>query len=42
MGPATRRSIAFAANLRDLTWRERLKNLVPLLEEVSRVRVTVH
>jgi sugar transferase (PEP-CTERM/EpsH1 system associated) len=42
IAPATRRSIAFAANLRDLTWRERLKNLVPLLEEVSRVRVTVH
>jgi glycosyltransferase involved in cell wall biosynthesis len=42
MGPTTRRSIAFASNLRDLTWRERLKNLVPLLEEVSRARVTVH
>ena len=42
MSPTTRRSIAFASNLRELTWRERLKNLVPLLEEVSRVRVTVH
>jgi polysaccharide biosynthesis protein PslH len=42
MGPATRRGIAFASNLRDLTWRERLKHLVPLLEEASRARVTVH
>jgi sugar transferase (PEP-CTERM/EpsH1 system associated) len=42
MGPAARREMAFAANLRELTWRERLRNLVPLLEEVSRVRVTVH
>jgi sugar transferase (PEP-CTERM/EpsH1 system associated) len=40
--PAARRSMAFDANLRELTWRERLKNLVPLLEEVSRQRVTVH
>jgi sugar transferase (PEP-CTERM/EpsH1 system associated) len=42
MSPAARRNIAASANLRELTWRERLKNLVPLLEEVSRVRVTVH
>ena len=42
MPPAVRRNIAFSANLRELTWRERLKNLMPLLEEVSRVRVTVH
>jgi sugar transferase (PEP-CTERM/EpsH1 system associated) len=42
MPPATRRGIAGAANLRALTWPERLKHLVPLLEEVSRVRVTVH
>ena len=40
--PAARRSLAFNANLRELTWRERLKNLVPLLEEVARLRVTVH
>ena len=42
MPAATRRGIAFAANLLELSWSERLKNLVPLLEEVSRVRVTVH
>jgi sugar transferase (PEP-CTERM/EpsH1 system associated) len=40
--PEARRSMAFDANLRELTWRERLKSLVPLLEEVSRLRVTVH
>jgi sugar transferase (PEP-CTERM/EpsH1 system associated) len=42
MSPETRRGLAFAANLRELSWQERLKNLVPLLEEVSRARVTVH
>jgi sugar transferase (PEP-CTERM/EpsH1 system associated) len=37
-----RRRLALEANLQQLTWGERLKNLMPLLEEVSRTRVTVH
>ncbi len=40
--PHERRRLASEANLQSLTWRQRLRNLLPLLEEVRRARVTVH